>query len=329
MAASKKAIQNGIFLILTLAIVGLVNFLFLRGYRAENMDSFLASIYDKTALLESTPAPRIILVGGSNVAFGFDSHALAEKSGMAVINTGIQGNLGIRFMLNSIKPYLRPGDLVLVSPEYHILLDSIHSGEILDDLLILYPQGISSLSSLQERWLAARDFLAVHAGAIKESLEARLIPLDENPPEAERVYFRSAFDPETGDITTNFDSNAAPFTATPAMDYQVPNPILDRNMEFLNQYAKEVAAQQVRLVFVFPAVGTIEDPSARNILDQLESELHERLHLELLNTWRDSQFENQYLFDTLYHLNASGRAIHTQNIADALCSGDYGLKCKP
>ena len=48
--------------------------------------SYQASLIDKIARLESINEPKIILVGDSNVAFGFDSALIEQKIGMPVVN---------------------------------------------------------------------------------------------------------------------------------------------------------------------------------------------------------------------------------------------------
>lgn len=77
-------------------------------------DNYLAAAYDKDRRLRTTPGERIILVGGSNVAFSMDSRILEERYGLAPVNMGLQAPLGVRFMTRHVAEYVRSGDVVVV-----------------------------------------------------------------------------------------------------------------------------------------------------------------------------------------------------------------------
>lgn len=72
----------------------------------------------KIALLESTPSPRIILLGGSTVAFGTDSKRIIDSLGYPVVNFGLNKGVGIRYLMDDYLQYVRPGDVVVLQIEY-------------------------------------------------------------------------------------------------------------------------------------------------------------------------------------------------------------------
>ncbi len=82
-------------------------------------DSVLGAIPDKNEMLDKTPSPKIIIIGGSSASFGFNSEKLAKAYHMPVINTGLSRLLGLRFMVENVKPYIRQGDIVIFAGEYH------------------------------------------------------------------------------------------------------------------------------------------------------------------------------------------------------------------
>jgi hypothetical protein len=83
---------------------------------------YLAAGIDKRQRAATTAAPRILLVGGSSVAFGFDSPALEAALGWPVVNLGGQGSQGLEFRLREALDLLREGDVVVLSLEYQVLL---------------------------------------------------------------------------------------------------------------------------------------------------------------------------------------------------------------
>ena len=88
------------------------------GLPAQYGDTFMGELKYKVELLKNTPSPRIILVGGSGVAFGEDS-ALMERElpGYSVVNFGMYAALGTMVMLDLSKPYIRERDIVILIPE--------------------------------------------------------------------------------------------------------------------------------------------------------------------------------------------------------------------
>lgn len=105
------------------ALVQICLFTVLRDPGMSGQKKCIARTIEKHLRLEKTPPPRTILVGGSNVSFGFDSRLLEEGLGKPVINMGLAAGLGIEFMLNEVRSHISAGDTVLLSFEYDISLE--------------------------------------------------------------------------------------------------------------------------------------------------------------------------------------------------------------
>lgn len=84
----------------------------------QNKDNYLYEYHKKLELIDTVPSPRVILVGGSNLAFSIDSKMVSDSLGINVVNMGLHASIGLRYMLDSIEKYLRYGDTVIVMPEY-------------------------------------------------------------------------------------------------------------------------------------------------------------------------------------------------------------------
>jgi hypothetical protein len=61
-------------------------------------DNYLAAVLEKDRLIRNTPSPKIILVGGSNLAFGIDSRMMQDSLGLRVVNMGLYAKLGLKYM---------------------------------------------------------------------------------------------------------------------------------------------------------------------------------------------------------------------------------------
>jgi hypothetical protein len=99
-----------------LLITGLSIFLF--AYLQPDPLHYYQSGALKLSLLKNTPSPRIIIAGGSNVAWGIDSELIEREMGIPVINDGLDAHLGIA-PLNELKNYIQPRDIIVVSLEYY------------------------------------------------------------------------------------------------------------------------------------------------------------------------------------------------------------------
>ncbi len=94
-----------------------------------NSPNYLASTIEKHNLLRKTLPPRIIFIGGSNIAFGLDSEMIQKKLHYPVINIGLYGHLGLKFMLNEVKPYIKAKDILVIIPEYEQFFGSLCDGK--------------------------------------------------------------------------------------------------------------------------------------------------------------------------------------------------------
>ena len=80
-------------------------------------DTFVGALDDMYDRLNSIDEPKIVVVGGSSVAFGLDSEKLEEYTGMPVVNFGLYGALGTKVMLDLSESGINEGDIVIISPE--------------------------------------------------------------------------------------------------------------------------------------------------------------------------------------------------------------------
>lgn len=90
-----------------------------------------ASALDKEKRLEELGnQSRLLIIGGSNARFGFDSSILRDTLHLEPVNMGIHIGLGLNYMFEEVYDHLRKGDVLLVSAEYnHFLKEGSYYGE--------------------------------------------------------------------------------------------------------------------------------------------------------------------------------------------------------
>lgn len=146
--------------LLTVSLFGLIFaaiygalILYVFKFEHHNREHYLYAQKNKVERLDSIDSPRIILLGGSSVAMGFDSHELTDSLGGNVYNMGVHASIGIRFILDAIGDKLRPGDTLVIMPEYSQFSTSYNgSNETLTDAIVY--SGSDNLKKLNFEQLA-------------------------------------------------------------------------------------------------------------------------------------------------------------------------------
>lgn len=92
--------------------------------------SYMAGLEAKVARLKSIRGPKVVLVGGSNLAYGIDSAMIEKELRMPVVNMGITAGLGFKYHLESIRGRVSRGDIVIASPEYHHFQRDVFDGSL-------------------------------------------------------------------------------------------------------------------------------------------------------------------------------------------------------
>ena len=111
-----------LLLLLPIAATAAVGFL----VPAQFEMTFLGEFDNKVERLQNTDGPKVILVGGSSVAFGVDAELLEQTLGMPVINFGLYATLGTKTMLDYSKSGIDEGDIIVIAPEMNAQTFSLY-----------------------------------------------------------------------------------------------------------------------------------------------------------------------------------------------------------
>lgn len=99
-----------LYAIVNAAIIGIIPI---------DRNSFLYEYNHKIELLGGANSDkRIILIGGSSVVYGTDSKTIVDSVGLPVVNFGLHGGIGIRYVFEDFVRYARKGDIVILQIEY-------------------------------------------------------------------------------------------------------------------------------------------------------------------------------------------------------------------
>lgn len=84
----------------------------------KDRNSYLSEYSRKVEILDTTSQPRVIFIGGSNIPFGINSQAIGDSLHCHVVDFGLHGGIGARYLLDDCLSYIKKGDTVVLQLEY-------------------------------------------------------------------------------------------------------------------------------------------------------------------------------------------------------------------
>jgi hypothetical protein len=270
---------------------------------------YLAGTIEKHKLIAEVPSPRVILVGGSNVAFGLDGEYLQKNLGVPVINMGLHGGLGLRYSLDEVVPYIKAGDVFILSPEYP-QFDEPDGDLTLLQLLQVYPRGLQYIA-LENIAAFPRAFLQM--SQFKRNWWGRR---GFKSPAYDPVYNRAAFN-ANGDVISHLSRLTPPHANFPkelrllgATDSSCPTIIA------LNKFQQICADRGATVFFAFPAVISDYYRQTENFsnIKLLDTNLRRHTSLIVLGTPGDNAYPPNDFFDAINHLTKGPRFERTKRL---------------
>jgi hypothetical protein len=274
-------------------------------------EDYLAVVSRKVELIERVPAPRIVFVGGSNLAFGLDSRKVEEQFGRRVVNMGMGFNMGLRFMLDLVEPRLGAGDLVVLVPEYNLFYGLLDGDERLIDVLELYPDGYQYIHS-KRQMLNLVENLPEHA----RFKLTRILQTMGRPAPEDCVYCPRAFN-EYGDNVAHL---GLPPKDVAKLEFlrNTSRGVDHEAIAVVNAFAKKAEKRGARVVMLFPCVPRPHFEQRRAAIEALDAALRKDLQVPLLSTPEDHVYPLEHFYDWVYHLNREGRDLRTAKVIEQI-----------
>ncbi|MGD9682964.1 MAG: hypothetical protein AB7W16_17385 [Candidatus Obscuribacterales bacterium] len=270
------------------------------------------SIIDKHALLEQARSPKIILVGGSGIAYGLDSRKLASKYGCDVVNMGLTLYFGLRYMMEEVKASIKPGDLVVLVPEYEHFFGMLNGNDYLIRLTLFYPEALPSVCRVyaSSPATACRTFSDLYQVSNLKWKE-RASRLDEKlfgPREKQPAVLRRDYDC-TGAYTGHLDKKAPGIEGQSL--YFVESDFDPEAVLAVNQFEAFVRQRGASVVMVPPAIPISSYQPRRKSFSALLARLRKELKVPILADSGRYAFADQGFFDSCYHLCREPREKRT------------------
>ena len=277
--------------------------LFFYSIMPQNKHMYNAALIDKVDRLETINEPKIVLIGNSNVAFGFESRMVEEKFNMPVVNMGMHAQLGNAFHEEMAKINVTPGDIYIVCHTDYGDDDTIEDGVL----------AWSTIENHAELWklLRVKDvplMLRAYPTYLNRSLETW------SRNKGNRYYRESPYSRESFNIygDVEFDRECK-WKQDGHVDEITPN-ISDVCISRLNSLDAYLEKRGAELVIAGYPIMVDGEPSEgfREQMEQFEQKLEERCECNVISDYQDYFYDRSYFYDTVYHLTNEGTVMRTE-----------------
>jgi hypothetical protein len=306
-------------LMLLAALVAVVEGLILIGSRSADVfgDNYLAEWSTKHRRLIGPGEGRLLLTGGSNIAFGVDSSRLHAVTKRDTINLGLHGGLGLALMVHEIEDGARAGDLVVLIPEYEHFYGDLMHGEMAAAQLLRHDWSALPYFSSWRQWknLVKNSQIMTSAAvfALIDRAKVKLLRRPSQVQEGRTIYRRSAFD-GYGDLVGNSDRESLPDRVAGSNE-RIRGPFNQAAFDAIARCAEILSARGVEFVIIYPSVSA----SYWSVNHDLAQQVAARMPKQWTRTKpEDWVFDDRLFFDSSYHLNHSGRDVRTHQLIRVL-----------
>ena len=296
-------------LLLVMLVIG---FIFLT-IKPDKKHLYQASLL-KAHLLATVPSPRLIIFGGSNIAFGIDSERMEQELGMPVINDGLHVGLGVA-PLAEIKKYMRPGDIIIISLEYYNFTDKtafFGQPQYLADWIELSPERIWDLQD------PVRQMPGLYTIMLQRKLNRQVQNVLYGPSlSVTRGFY-------TGDQFNEHGDFIGHLGPTNQVHFEVDNSVYPVNnvgdaYEFLESFRQFALSKGAKVFYEAQAHRQTNcDLTGMKNIRGFFTRLKNRTGIPLLTDLTHLCLPDDYFYDTPYHLNEQGREVRTERLIESL-----------
>lgn len=293
-----------IMLIFTIGIwlggMALISFL-----PAQYTDIYNASILDKYERLISIESPKVIMVAGSNFAFGIDSRMIEENLNMDVVNLGHHAAIKPQFLMELSRYNINEGDIVVLGLEYSAYYGGNSDASTLLSTIENYP--------FLWRCVDNNDYLTIIKQYYSNYGIGKVNKFLNGGSPAEGVYARSSFN-DYGDI--DFSKENVERTEY-AKTVLINESLISKEMvDYINDYNKYILSKGANLYITYPALDEQVIISTSDDISNFAVALENELDAPIISDISDYIMPSEFFYDTDYHLNNSGTQIRTNNLVD-------------
>ena len=268
-------------------------------------DTFMGELKSKYERLKETSGKRIVLVGGSGVAFDCDSALMDDFfPSYEIVNFGMYAGLGTKAVMDLSENYIHEGDIVILSPEQsEQTFSDYFNGEY------MWQAADGAFGMLRD--LKSENFEAMLGNFPRFALEKLNYVIKGQKPQTDSIYQKKSFntygDIELDTCRENILPNGYDVNQKVRFTEDVVQPEF---MDYMNDWAKRLEKKGAVVWYRYCPVNklSVEDMDDLAAYDVF---LRQKLDFPVIGNPENSLMEAEWFFDTNFHLNQPGKEVNT------------------
>lgn len=268
-------------------------------------DTFMGELKSKYERLKETSGKRIVLVGGSGVAFDCDSALMDDFfPSYEIVNFGMYAGLGTKAIMDLSENYIHEGDIVILSPEQsEQTFSDYFNGEY------MWQAADGAFGMLRD--LKSENFEAMLGNFPRFALEKLNYVMKGQKPQTDSTYQKKSFntygDIELDTCRENILPNGYDVNQKVRFTEDVVQPEF---MDYMNDWAKRLEKKGAVVWYRYCPVNklSVEDMDDLAAYDVF---LRQKLDFPVIGNPENSLMEAEWFFDTNFHLNQPGKEVNT------------------
>ena len=268
-------------------------------------DTFMGELKSKYERLKETSGKRIVLVGGSGVAFDCDSALMDDFfPSYEIVNFGMYAGLGTKAVMDLSENYIHEGDIVILSPEQsEQTFSDYFNGEY------MWQAADGAFGMLCD--LKSENFEAMLGNFPRFALEKLNYVMKGQKPQTDSIYQKKSFntygDIELDTCRENILPNGYDVNQKVRFTEDVVQPEF---MDYMNDWAKRLEKKGAVVWYRYCPVNklSVEDMDDLAAYDVF---LRQKLDFPVIGNPENSMMEAEWFFDTNFHLNQPGKEVNT------------------
>ena len=265
--------------------------------------TYQSVIQRKFDVLMKTEEPKIIIIGGSNTAFGIDEELLERETGYKVVNLGLHASMGAIIPTELSKANINEGDIVLLAYEWDWFAEGYFE-RLGTDLVV---SGIDTRIDMY-RYLPA-ELYPKFIGYLWEYAEKKSTFKG-----TEGIYSSYSFDEngsmilERPDTMMAYEGNEGVYGI-----HGVTYAVIGEDVKtYLKEYKEYVESKNAEIYFVSSPIYKGAVASSIEDFQALVTQEENTIGIEYLSNPEDYLFPNEYIYDTVYHCTDAGEKYRTE-----------------
>lgn len=268
-------------------------------------DTFMGELKSKYERLKETSGKRIVLVGGSGVAFDCDSALMDDFfPSYEIVNFGMYAGLGTKAVMDLSENYIHEGDIVILSPEQgEQTFSDYFNGEY------MWQAADGAFGMLRD--LKSENFDAMLGNFPRFALEKLNYVMKGQKPQTDSIYQKKSFN-TYGDIELDtWRENILPNGYDVNQKVRFTEDVVQPEfMDYMNDWAKRLEKKGAVVWYRYCPVNklSVEDMDDLAAYDVF---LRQKLDFPVIGNPENSLMEAEWFFDTNFHLNQPGKEVNT------------------